>query len=355
MTKISVRGTRAGRKRLVFPVLGVLLLASIVLGVMLGAVHISPAAMGKMLLNKTSLFHFQPAWAPGQEDILFAIRLPRVVAGALVGAALAGAGVIFQGLLRNPLADPYVIGTAAGAGLGAAIAMILPFQLLFAGFGLVALFAFVGALLAVMLVYRISRVGGKTPVLNLLLAGFAVSSLFGAAIGLLMYTKDRLHLKLPQVYSFMMGGISVTGWKQIIIAAPLIIGGLVLARSVAFHLNAFSVGEEGASYLGINVEKEKVVLLGIGALLTAAAVSLAGLVGFVGLIVPHAVRLMIGPDHRLLLPASALAGSTFLVLADLLARTVLAPSEIPVGILTAIIGAPFFLYLLRRNRSGYAF
>lgn len=350
-----VRGDRSRRKGLILVLLGVLLVAAVLVGTVVGAFPISLATIGKMLLNKSALFHFQPTWTPGQEVILFDIRLPRVVAGSLVGAALGGAGVVFQGLLRNPLADPYIIGTAAGAGLGATIAMILPIQLMLGGFGVIALFAFVGALLAVMIVYRLSKVGGKTPVLNLLLAGFAVSSLFGAAIGMLMATSDRLHLKLPQVYSFMMGGISVTGWEQIIIAAPLIFIGLALARSVAFHLNAFAVGEEGASHLGINVEREKVLLLGVGSLLTAAAVSLSGLVGFVGLIVPHVVRLILGPDHRLLLPASAMAGGIFLVVADMLARTLLAPSEIPVGILTALMGAPFFLYLLRRKRSGYGF
>jgi iron complex transport system permease protein len=170
-----------------------------------------------------------------------------------------------------------------------------------------------------------------------------------------MTKNDRLGLNLRSIYSFLMGHISVNSWGQIAVIAPLVIGGIVASRFFALHLNAFSLGEEGAAYLGVEVERDKVIILALGSLLTAAAVSISGLVGFVGLVMPHAVRLSLGPDHRLLLPASALAGAAFLVFADLLARTVLAPIEIPVGIITALIGAPFFLYLLRRSRREYAF
>jgi iron complex transport system permease protein len=175
------------------------------------------------------------------------------------------------------------------------------------------------------------------------------------AVVFLMVTMSGRTGLLQNVYSFLMGSISVTGWTQIALIAPLIIGGIIAARFFAFRLNALSLGEEGAAYLGIDVEREKLLILALGALLTAAAVSISGLVGFVGLVVPHAVRLVLGPDHRLLLPAAALSGGAFVVLADLFARTVLAPSEIPIGILTAIIGAPFFIYLLRHTRREYAF
>jgi iron complex transport system permease protein len=166
---------------------------------------------------------------------------------------------------------------------------------------------------------------------------------------------DKFGLNLHSVFSFLMGHISVTSWGQIAIIAPLVIGGIMGARFFASHLNAFSLGEEGAAYLGIDIERDKILVLALGSLLTAAAVSISGLIGFVGLVVPHAVRLRLGPDHRLLLPASALAGATFLVIADLLARVLLAPVEIPVGVITAIIGAPFFIYLLRHTRREYAF
>jgi iron complex transport system permease protein len=166
---------------------------------------------------------------------------------------------------------------------------------------------------------------------------------------------DRLNLNLHTVYSFLIGHISVTDWGQVAVVALLVVGGIIGARFFAFHLNAFALGEEGAAYLGVEVERDKIIILSLGSLLTAAAVSISGLVGFVGLVVPHAVRLSLGPDHRLLLPASALAGAVFVVIADLVARVILAPVEIPVGIVTAIIGAPFFIYLLRRSRREYAF
>jgi len=252
------------------------------------------------------------------------------------------------------MADPYIIGTSAGAAFGATIAMMLQVSFAFFGFGLVPIAAFIGALGAVLVVYNLARVGGKTPIVSMLLAGFAVSALLAAILFLMVTLSGRTGL-LQNVYSFLMGSISVSGWNQIIIIAPLIVGGIVLARFFAFRLNAFSLGEEGAAYLGINVEREKLLVLGLGSLLTAGAVCISGLVGFVGLVVPHAVRLVLGPDHRLLLPAAALCGGAFLVLADLFARTLLAPTEIHLGILTALIGAPFFIYLLRRTRREYAF
>ena len=308
----------------------------------------------KMTINKMGLSHFSPTWPSSAETILFQIRLPRVIASALVGGALASAGVLFQGMLRNPMADPYIIGTSAGAAFGATIAMMLPISIAFLSFGLVSIAAFFGALGAVLLVYNLARVGGKTPIVSMLLAGFAISAMLTAVIFFMVALSGTPGL-LENVFSFLMGSISVSGWNQIIIIAPLVVGGIVAARFLASRLNALSLGEEGAAYLGINVEREKLLVLGLGSLLTAAAVSISGLVGFVGLVVPHAVRLVLGADHRLLLPASALSGAAFIVLADLLARTLLAPREIPLGVITSIIGAPFFIYLLRRHRREYAF
>jgi len=320
-----------------------------------GAVTISLSDILKMILNRVAIIDFPSTWRVVDETIIFQIRLPRVIGGILVGAALATAGVLFQGLLRNPMADPYIIGTSAGAALGATVAMILPINLTFLGFGLVPATAFIGALATVILVYNLARVSGKTPIISMLLAGFVVSALLTAVMAFMMSISERLGLNLHSVYSFLLGHISVTGWGQLAVVAPLIIGGIIGARFFAFHLNAFSLGEEGAAYLGIEVERDKVFILALGSLLAAAAVSISGLVGFVGLVVPHAIRMSLGPEHRLLLPASALAGGTFVVIADLLARVLLAPVEIPVGVVTAIIGAPFFLYLLRRSRREYAF
>ena len=346
---------RRNKLILILSLLGGSLVASLFLANAFGAVAISLPDILKMALNKVAIFDFPSTWRVVDETIIFQIRLPRVIGGALVGAALATAGVLFQGLLRNPMADPYIIGTSAGAALGATIAMMLPINIAFLGFGLVPVIAFCGALATVILVYNLARVGGKTPIISMLLAGFVVSALLFAIMAFLMSMGERFDLNLHSVFSFLFGHISVTGWGQIAVIAPIVIGGIIAARFFAFHLNAFSLGEEGAAYLGVEVERDKILILGLGSLLTAAAVSISGLVGFVGLVVPHAVRLSLGPDHRFLLPASALAGSAFLVIADLLARILLAPVEIPVGVITAIIGAPFFIYLLRHTRREYAF
>jgi len=346
---------RHNRLILILLLLGGGLVIASLLACAFGAVTIPLPDILKMALNKMAVFNFSPMWKAVDETIIFQIRLPRVVGGALVGAALATAGVLFQGLLRNPMADPYIIGTSAGAALGATIAMMLPINLAFLGFGLVPVAAFIGALATVILVYNLARVGGKTPIISMLLAGFVVSALLAAIMAFMMSMSDRFGLNLHSVYSFLMGHISVTSWGQLAVVAPLVIGGIIGARFFVFHLNAFSLGEEGAAYLGIEIERDKMFILALGSLLTAAAVSISGLVSFVGLVVPHAVRLSLGPDHRLLLPASALAGAAFLVMADLLARLILAPVEIPVGVITAIIGAPFFIYLLRHTKREYAF
>jgi len=350
-----VKKQRRNRLVLVLLILAGGLIVSLFLASAFGVVTISLPDILKMALNKVAFIDFASTWRAADETILFQIRLPRVVGGALIGAALATAGVLFQGLLRNPMADPYIIGTSAGAALGATIAMTLPINLAFLGFGLVPLAAFAGALTTVIIVYNLARVGGKTPIVSMLLAGFVVSALLAAIISFMMAMSERFNLDLHSVYSFLMGHVSVVGWEQVAVIGPLVVGGIIAARFFAYHLNAFSLGEEGAAYLGINVERDKVLILALGSLLTAAAVSIGGLIGFVGLVMPHAIRLSLGPDHRLLLPASALAGAAFVVVADLLARIILAPAEIPVGIITAVVGAPFFLYLLRRSRREYAF
>ena len=328
---------------------------SMLTATILGKVGMPLGDIAKMFLNKLAVFDFEPTWRAVDETILFQVRLPRVVGGALVGGALATAGVLFQGLFRNPMADPYIIGTSAGAALGATIAMMLPVGLAFLGFGLVPILAFVGALLTVLLVYRLARVGGKTPIVSMLLAGFVISGMLTALMFLLITLSNDLHPRIQSLYMFLMGGVSVTGWRQLVVIAPLVVGGVLAARLLAFRLNAFSLGEEGAAYVGVDVERDKMIILALGSALTAAAVSISGLIGFVGLVVPHAVRLVLGPEHRLLIPASAAVGAAFVVIADLLARTIISSGELPVGIITALIGAPFFIYLLRRTGKEYAF
>jgi iron complex transport system permease protein len=334
-------------------VLLAILVVCVVVAAAVGTVYVPFGDVVKMCWNKLSPFNITPTWRSVDETIILQVRLPRVIGAALVGAALATAGVLFQGLLRNPMADPYIIGTSAGAALGATVAMLLPLSMAFLGFGMVPVLAFAGALATVFLVYYLARVGGKTPVVSMLLAGFVVSAMLTALMFLIITMSDKLYPKVHSVYAFLMGGISVSGWGQVAVIAPIIVVGIVLARLWAFRLNAFALGEEGAAHVGIDVERTKATFLALGSVLTAAAVSISGLIGFVGLVIPHALRLVLGPDHRILIPASALAGAAFLVIADMLARTLPSSGEMPVGIITALIGAPVFIYLLRRGGKEY--
>lgn len=286
-------------------------------------------------------------WPSSAETIVWELRLPRVLAGMLVGAGLACAGAVFQALLRNPLADPYIIGPAAGASLGAVAALLVPVTVAgWLGLGLVQLLAFVGGLAAVALVFTVARGRGGTPVVTLLLAGYAVSSLLSAAVALMIFNAGE---RLAAVISWLLGSLAGASWARVGFAAPLIVISFTLLLLRWRRLNALLLGEAQAAHLGLDVEREKRILVALAALATSAGVAISGTIGFVGLVVPHLVRLAAGPDHRLLLPASMLYGAGLLVLADLGARMA---GGIPVGVVTALIGAPFFLWLLRRSVAG---
>ncbi len=285
-----------------------------------------------------------------QETIIIQLRLPRVLGGALVGVALSVAGVAYQGIFRNPMADPYTIGAMGGASLGAALAIVLGVGVAVFGLNTVPIFAFMGSLLAVFLVYNISRVGSRVPVTTLLLTGLAVTIFLSAIVTYLQtIAGDRLHA----LTFWIMGGLSYTKWSDILSVLPLIIIGSAVAYLYARDLNILVLGEEQAQHLGVELEKVKTILLASGALITAAAVYVSGLIGFIGLIIPHLTRILIGPDHRILLPTSAILGASFLMICDALARVVVAPAELPVGVVTSISGGPFFIYLLRRKKKGY--
>ena len=334
--------------------LGIALLAAIFLGTSFGTISISFSDIARILLNATGLFHFARQWDPGDELIILQLRLPVVIGAGLVGMALSVAGVLFQGMLRNPLADPYLIGTSSGAALGAAIAFILPYDTIYgAYFPLTPVLAFAGAMLTVLFVYAIARVGGQTPVVTLLLAGVVINAVLVALQTLLLTLSSRIQFGLQGLFSWLSGGIAVITWAPVLVVGALILAGFACALLFSGTLDAFALGEESAAYLGLRVERYKLLIIMVGALLTAAAVSISGLIGFVGLVVPHTMRLLLGPRHRLLLPASALAGATFLILADLLARVVIAPTVLPVGVFTALVGAPFFLFLLRNGKRMY--
>jgi iron complex transport system permease protein len=285
------------------------------------------------------------------EAILLDIRLPRIVLAGVVGGALAVAGAAFQGVFRNPLAEPTLVGPAAGAALGAVLAFVLPLPASWLGVGLVQLLAFGGGLAAAAVVWPLARVGAVTPVTGLLLAGVAVSTLASAVTTVLMYLHGD---QLLAIYGWLLGGFNVASWNQVRLVAPLVALAGVSLLLAARPLDLLQLGEEEAATLGLDVERAKLGLMIAATLATAAAVSAAGPIAFVGLIVPHAVRIVAGPGHRRLVPLSGLLGAAFLVAADALARSLPGPSEVPVGVVTAAVGAPFFLLLLRRQKRGTA-
>jgi len=325
------------------------------LAVSFGSTAIPIATITRILLNGSGIFHFARQWDAASEVIIWQVRLPIVVGAALVGAALAVAGALFQGMLRNPLADPFLIGTSSGAALGATIAFVLPFDTLYGTFfPLTPVFAFIGAILTVLLVYAIARSGGHTPVVTLLLAGVVINAVLVALQTLILTLRPAGAFNAVQgLFNWLSGGVTVTSWPPLLVVAALVLTGIALSLGFSGVLDVFALGEEGAAHLGLHVERYKFALVVIASLLTAAAVSISGLIGFVGLVIPHLVRLLLGPRHRFLLPASALGGAIFLTLADLLARVVIAPEVLPVGVVTALVGAPFFLFLLSHSKREY--
>jgi iron complex transport system permease protein len=323
------------------------LFVALVLGVALGSVAVAPGDTIAILASRLLGIDLGATWSEASETIVMDLRLPRVLTAMIVGTGLAVAGATFQGLLRNPLADPYVLGTASGAALGAAIAVLIPVRIVVLEFGLLHGLAFIGALTAVYVVYRLSQTGGLAPLTSLLLTGYAVGSLLAAGLAMAMYLSGAA---LNQIFSYLLGGFDGASWIRFAGAAPIIIIGTIAIILRSRSINGLLLGEETAAHLGIDVRRERAILLALASLVTAAAVAVSGLIGFVGLVVPHVVRLVVGPSARLVLPLSAIGGAVLLCFADLAARML---GEIPVGVVTAVIGAPFFLLLLRRVRAGY--
>ena len=339
---------RARRRSIVLAGSGLLALVAVVcIGVAMGSVAIAPLDTLAIVTHRLFGIDLGRTWSASAETIVWDLRVPRVLTSLVVGTALAVAGATFQGLLRNPLADPYVLGTASGAALGAAIAVLLPVRIVILGFGLLQGLAFLGALASIYAVYRLSRIGGLSPLTSLLLTGYAVGSLLAAGLAMAMYLSGAA---LRQIFSYLMGGFDAASWPQLAGTLPLVAVGCALILMRARSLNGLLLGEETAAHLGIDVGRERAILLALASLVTAAAVAVSGLIGFVGLVVPHVVRLVVGPNARLVLPLSALVGAVLLAFADVIARSA---GEIPVGIVTALIGAPFFIVLLRRARTGY--
>lgn len=325
----------------------VALLGSAVLGLIIGPTSIDTSSVIIESLDAALPGELDSGLNDRQASIVRTLRLPRVVLGLLVGAALATSGATFQGVFRNPLADPYLLGVAAGGGLGATIAFVYDLGDGNGLFDLVQVFAFIGALAAVALTWAMGVLGDRTRAsTSLILAGVAVASFFTAVQTFLQqaFTED-----IRQVYTWFLGGLTTSGWSEVTQLLPFAIVCVIVLTASGRMLDVLAVGDEEATMLGMSVGKVRVLLAVIASLLTAAAVAVSGLIAFVGLIVPHAIRLVFGSSYRIIVPLSALFGAAFLVLSDLFARTALTPAELPIGVVTAFFGAPFFVVILRTS------
>jgi len=349
-----VGGPSLGRSALVLGLGTVVLAGAALVGLGFGSVDLGLSEAIGIIAQRLGL-SVTESWPATAPTILFEVRLPRVLAGMVVGAGLGCAGVVFQALLRNPMADPYVIGTAAGASLGAVVALTAPIVIpalaigagsAWLGIGLVQVLAFAGGLGAVGLVLAVARPAGRSNMFTLLLTGYAVSALLAAGVALLLVSSGRA---MAAVVGWLFGSLAGAGYAELALAGPLVVGGSVLLLLRWRTLNLLLLGDDAAAALGVDLEPARRALVALATVVTSAAVAVAGTIGFVGLVVPHLVRLALGPDHRLLLPVSCLGGATLLVVADAAARVA---GGIPVGVVTALLGAPFFLWLLRRANAS---
>ena len=343
------QGDRSKLARTTIFVLAVLLALVFLFSLGSGATGTSAAAV-----FWASLIGNDAAIGTVERVVIFDIRLPRAVLGALIGASLAVSGAVMQGLFRNPLADPGIVGVSAGAGLGAVTFIVLGTGVLAPITALLGIYhvpfaAFVGGLVTTIVLYRVSTRHGRTSVATMLLAGIALGALAGAFTGLLVFWADDQQLRDLTFWG--LGSVAGATWVKVAAVAPIIIPVVFLAPLLARGLNAMTLGEATAQHLGLNVQRFKRIAIVAVAAATGASVAVSGGIGFVGIVVPHLLRLLIGPDHRYLLPACALLGAVMLLLADAIARQVVAPAELPIGIVTAAIGAPFFLWILLRRRG----
>ncbi|MGX6441709.1 FecCD family ABC transporter permease [Neobacillus sp. K501] len=333
---------------------GGFLLFSILLGISIGSVSVPIYTIIQIIIAKLTGFISLDQIDPMYSSIVINIRLPRVILAGLVGAALAIAGAAFQGLLRNPLADPFTLGVSSGASVGAVLTLFFQISIPFIGNFTLPLLSILFSFITIFLVLAFARkIDRSMRVETIILTGIIFSSFLGAIISLMIaLTGDELR----QIIGWLLGSVSMRGWEYIKIILPFFIIGSVILLFNVKELNAMSFGEERAQHLGVNVQKRKLVVLTAGSILTGAAVAVSGTIGFVGLVIPHLSRLLWGPDHKHLLPLAIVTGSGFLILADLLSRTIISPTELPIGVITAFIGAPIFAVILlqrkRMERSG---
>ena len=342
-----------GKKKFIhkYILLLIVLVVVTIISTCLGAVKISLHETINIFLSKIPIlksFANTSIITPANEIIIMTIRLPRILMSLLVGAGLSMCGVVFQGIFKNPLADPYILGISSGASLGAAIAISLGSQAMFLGFGIISLSAFLGSFIVMFLVYFIARAGGKIVTNTLILSGVAISFMSHSFISLLIIASKE---NTTRIIFWTMGSMTSANNTKLLVMLPIIFLGLIVLLAFSKDINILSAGDETAVSIGINVARVKFILLSLCSLITAISVAFTGVIGFVGLIIPHAIRLISGPDHKNLIPLSAISGSIFLIICDTLARTILAPTEIPIGAITALFGAPFFIYLLIKSKK----
>ncbi len=332
------------RKKYFFLLLILTLLVSIVIAGSLGSARISFGSIVKIITHPLTV-NIEGVKETSR-TIVWKIRLPRIILTVLVGMGLGVSGAVFQGIFRNPMANPYILGVSSGAAFGVTLGMVMGLQVSFLGMGAIPLSAFIGAIGASIVVFLIS--GGGREILPLLLSGIAMGFFLSALMSLLMYFNRS---QLENIVYWTMGSFNAANWQKVFIIAPVIFAGSIFLIIFSRDLNLMVMGEDSAKSLGLSVKKSRLIFLLVSTFITASAVSVSGVIGFVGLIVPHAIRIITGPDHRTLIPYSMVGGAILLLVSDTLARTIIAPTEIPVGIVTSLLGAPFFLFLLNRMRN----
>lgn len=348
MQKQYIR-TYLNNKLLAYVTAAAFLLCAVLMGISIGTVSIHPMTIIRVISAEIFSFVSLENTDSMHANIIMNIRLPRVLLAGLVGASLAIAGAAFQGLLRNPLADPYTIGVSSGASLGAVLTLFFGLSIPFAGMFTLPLFSILFAFLTIFAVLLFARnIERSMKVETIILTGIIFSSFLGALISLMIALTGE---ELRQIIGWLLGSVSMRGWAYINIILPFFVIGAVLLLVNSKELNAMSFGEEKARHIGVDVQKRKMMVLIAGSILTGAAVAVSGTVGFVGLVIPHLTRMLWGPDHRHLLPLSILVGAGFLIIADLVSRTIIAPAELPIGVITALIGAPVFGAILMRRRN----
>ncbi len=332
--------------------LAIALFISVFVSISLGSANLSLITVWKVIVSKIPFVAetISHDWKLSAEAIIWDIRLPRIVLAMVVGASLAIAGVAFQGVLRNPLADPYILGISSGAAFGAATVILFGIQTVLFGSWTVPIVAFVSGLLTLFMVLALSNIRGAMGTEVLILSGVVVQAFVGAMLTFLMTMTDD---KLKQIFYWSLGSLALREWAHAWVVIPFLIIGFIVLSSFSREMNIVALGEQSAKYMGVRIKRLKLVVFITATFVTAAAVSVSGTIGFVGLVIPHMIRMVVGPDYRLLFPLSALGGALFLLWADTLARNVMAPGELPIGVITAFLGAPFFAYLLRHHKKSY--